>query len=267
MSRKSREPIIGTWRPRVGDDLDIDDAQHEVQEGSLDWNEWRAARISGQGRQSFAKRPFPSRSWQALFASSPSETTWPYSSEECSAIRATLADDICDDVFGMVIRAAQFYVFAQTQGNRARANPRKEIEQLNRALKELFNSLMRMSPDARDHLQSTIRPFRLPDETPFTTESLREAIDKFTFENRYGLQKLPTAIRGGPRPKNHEGRLKQRLIKAFSLSYNGRPPRNGRPVFLNACFAPLKEFGLRVRATKTWQDVGRIRRKNPAKNS
>jgi hypothetical protein len=263
MPRKPQDPIIGRWSPGIGDEFD--DAHYTVPEGALDWKEWRAARISIEARESFKKRPFPSRSWQALFASSSSETTWPYTTDEISAIGETLPEGRRNDALQCSVHAARLYVFAQTRGHRRTANPKKEIEQLRRAIRALFDALKGLSPDASNYLRSKMLPWRLPEQDPFTTESLRNAIDRFDSENRVGLTQLPAAILGGGRERSHEKRLHLRLKHVFWTAHDGMPPKRGRPEFMAACLAPLRDFGMPLRSRKSDLEVARKRRKNPIK--
>jgi hypothetical protein len=226
------------------------------------WIGRATARGSARGRQGFNDRPFPAGSWRSLLSLPVSKTTWPYSDREAEVIVAMLPEEFRERALGMAVRAAQLFVFHQTQVNRGKANARKEIEQLRRALVCLFDALKQLSPVARDYLRTKMRPLRLPDQEPFSTESLRYAIDRFDHENRLGLENPPPPIRGGPRARNHEARLYQRLQDAFAIAHGGKMPPRGWPKFLRACVTPLKDFGLSTRSDKTWQDILRKRRKN-----
>jgi hypothetical protein len=241
---------------------------------AINWALWREARLSDKGRAGLARRP-PPGPWKQILASSVPEVTWPYTSEEIDAIRATLLPtENRDEAVQWAVRAAQLYVFAQTKVSNA--NPRKEIERLRSALVELFHALMHLSPEARAYLTANMigdkrtphAPvgMRLPDEQPFTVESLRHAIDRFNTENRRGLEQLPDPIRGGARPRMHERRLDQRLQEAFVLSHGGKRPKRGFPAFQDACLVALKDFGLLPTGSKALQDANRKRGKNPAKN-
>jgi hypothetical protein len=165
---------------------------------ALDWHAWRRARGSDVARQGLHKRPFPARSWQALCATPVSKLSWPYSDAETQCIGATLPAEHRSHALEIVVRAAQLYVFEQLRAHQGKPNPRKEIEQLRDALTGLFDALKNLSSEARDYLRSKMRPWRLPDEEPFTVESLRHAIDRFDHENRVGLTQLPASVRGGP---------------------------------------------------------------------
>ena len=235
----------------------------------LNWEIWRAARLSDKGRAGLAKRPRPTGSWKQTLASSVGEVTWPYSLEEIEAIRETLPTENLENreaAVQLVVRAAQLYVFAQTRGKRANANPRKEIEHLRDALLEIFNALMHLSPEAKSYLSENMRAIRLPEEQPFTTESLLHAIDKFDTENRLGLERLPDPIRGGARPRMHEKRLDQRLEEAFIIGHGGKRPKQGFPAFQGACMVALKDFGLLPRGSKALRDANRKRGKNLTKD-
>ena len=230
---------------------------------ALNWNNYRAARVSDQGRAAFKKRPLPA-TWKEILASSIVEVTWPYTTEEIDAIRELLPPENREAAIQWLVRAAQLYVFAQTRGKRSNSNPRKEIERLRNALVELFDALMNLSPDARSYLTKNMRAgVRLPDEDPFTAESLRHAIDRFDHENR--LELLPEPIRGGARPRLYEKRWAERVREAFALAHGGKPPRRGFPAFQNACLVALKDFGLLPSDLKALQDANRKRGKNSAK--
>jgi hypothetical protein len=231
----------------------------------LDWALWREARLSDKGRAGLARRP-PPGPWKQILTSSLAEVTWPYTSDELAAIRDLLPEKNGEAALQDVVRAAQLYAFAQTRGKRSNANPRKEIEHLRDALLELFDALMHLSPEAKSYLTDNMRAVHLPDEQPFTAESLRHAIDKFDTENRRGLERLPDPIRGGARPRMHEKRLDQRLQEAFIVGHDGKRPKQGFPIFQDACLVPLKDFGLLPRSSRALQDSNRKRGKNPAKN-
>jgi hypothetical protein len=232
----------------------------------LDWALWRESRLSEKGRSGLAKRPPPDGSWKQVLASNVAEVTWPYTSEEIDAIRELLPPENHEAAIQWVVRAAQLYVFAQTRAKRSTANPRKEIAQLRDALAKLFDALMHLSPEARSHLTENMRAMRLPDQQPFTAESLRNAIDRFDTENRRGLEHLPDPIRGGARPRMHEKRLDQRLQEAFILGHAGKRRKQGFPAFQDACLVALKDFGLLPRGSKALRDANRKRGKNLGKN-
>ena len=232
----------------------------------LDWALWREARLSEKGHLSLAKRPPPEVSWKRLLASNIGEVTWPYTSEEIDAIGGLLPTENRGAAVQLVVRAAQLYVYAQTRGKRSNANPRKEIEHLRDALLEIFNALMHLSPEAKSYLTENMRAVRLPEEQPFTTESLLHAIDKFDTENRLGLERLPDPIRGGARPRMHEKRLDQRLEEAFIIGRGGKRPKQGFPAFQDACMVALKDFGLLPRGSKALRDANRKRGKNLTKD-
>jgi hypothetical protein len=193
--------------------------------------------------------------------------TWPYTSEEVDAIRGTLLpNENREAAVQWAVRAAQLYVYEQTRGKRSNANPRKEIEHLRDALLQIFDALLHLSPEAQAYLAANMSARRLPEEQPFTTESLRNAIDRFDTENRRGLERLPEPIRGGARPRMHEKRLDQRLQEAFVLNHGGKRPKRGFPAFQDACLFALKDFGLLPTGSKALQDANRKRGKNPTKN-
>ncbi|MGZ3349132.1 MAG: hypothetical protein ACXU89_09330 [Xanthobacteraceae bacterium] len=232
----------------------------------LDWETWRKARLNERGRLGFEKRPLPCRSWKQIRAASIAEVTWPYTPDELAAIRELLPEKHREIALQHAVRAAQLYVFAQTRGKVSNANPRKEIERLRSAFVELFHALMHLRPEARSYLTENMVDMRLPDEQPFTVESLRHAIDRFDRENRRGLEQLPDAIRGGARPRMHEKRLDQRLQEAFIIGHGGKRPKQGFPAFQDACLVALKDFGLLPRSSKALQDANRKRGKNITKN-
>jgi hypothetical protein len=167
---------------------------------ALDWALWREARLSDKARVGLAKRRRPPGAWKRTLAATIAEVTWPYTSEEITAIRELLPTANREAAVQEAVRAAQLYVFAQTRGKRSKSNPRKEIERLRDALQGIFYALMQLSPEAQSYLTINMRPARLPDEEPFTAQCLRHAIDRFDWENRRGLEVLPDPIRGGARP-------------------------------------------------------------------
>jgi hypothetical protein len=232
---------------------------------ALDWAASRRARVSEEGKKSFEKRPFPLRSWAELLKAPISKTIWPYFPTEVEIIKSTLPANNRSDAIETIVRAAQFYVRAQTRRSRTTSNPHREIERLRAGIEELFDALNGLSPQARNYLRSKMRPAHLPGDAPFTAESLRNAIDKFDHENRLALDVLPAKIRGGPKERTHEKRLYNALKQAFLGAHGGKAIR-GWPKFLTACTLPLNEFGLPVRSDKAWQDVTRQRRNNPGKN-
>jgi hypothetical protein len=132
------------------------------------------------------------------------------------------------------------------------------------AVGNLFDALKGLSPGARDHLRSRMLQWRLPEQDPFTTESLRNALDRFDTENRVGLKDLPAAILGGGRERSHEKRFHLRLRHVFWSAHDGILPKRGRPKFLKVCLEPLRDFGMPRRLDKSDLEVARKRRKNPA---
>jgi hypothetical protein len=229
---------------------------------ALDWNKWREARLGEDGRAGLAKRPLPGP-WNRILKSNIGDTTWPYTAEEITVIRSLLPDEHREVAAQEAVRSAQLYVYAQTR--KRQSNPRKEIEHLRGALDGIFQALMRLSPEARTYLNANMRPARLSEEGPFTADALRDAIDRFDFENRQGLETLPDQIRGGARPRQHERRLEERLVAAFIIGHGGERPKRGFPAFYDACFIPLKDFGLLPRSSSAMRDANRKRRKNPTK--
>ncbi len=233
---------------------------------ALDWAAYRSARGSGRARGGFAKRPFPEhRSWLEMVTSPLPDIPWPYSQSEAQAITAVLPQDTRRRAIESVAYAARLYMHAALRGHPRRPSPRKEIDRLRRALTALCDAVMDLSPDARAYLEARLRAVRLPDQEPFTVDSLRYALDKFDFENRIGLENLPPAVRGGPRSRDHETRLIVRLKEAFRVANGGKLPKRGWPDFLAKCFTPLFDFGLPHREQKAWQDVLRKRRNNSRK--
>src|SRR6266511_2532185 len=108
---------------------------------ALDWASYRSARGSARARDGFNKRPFPARSWSALLRKTPvAQTPWPYSKLEVQQIAAMLPERFREGALEQIVRAARWYVYCQTQVHRENSNPRKEIEQLRKALNGLFDA-------------------------------------------------------------------------------------------------------------------------------
>jgi hypothetical protein len=232
---------------------------------ALDWARYRSARGSVRVRQGFEKRPFPARAWNELYVKPLAHVPWPYDDAEAKSISSMLPKECRSRALQTVVLTARRYVHVQMLIRPGRPNPRREIEQLRDALVRLCDAVMQLSPEARAYLQAKLRPVRAPSEQPFTTDSLRYAIDKFDHENQWALDNPPSPVRGGPAARNHEAWLVSRLKRAFSIAHGGKRPKRGWPEFLKLCVTPLKDFGLPMRSDKAWQDVLRKRRKNSHK--
>jgi hypothetical protein len=230
---------------------------------ALDWAKWRRYRRSSEAtRKGFEKRPFPGGSWQSLLPAK--GMPWPYLENEARIVANRFPEEFREIALEKVVQAARLWIQQQPTYGRT-SNPRKEILQLRAALERMFEALMYLNVDAREHLEASMRPLHAEGQERFTVEQLRYAIDRFDHENRIGLNRLPAPIKGGPRTRYHEAHLFRSLQKAFLSGHGGKQQTRGWPAFLSACLVPLKDFGLPPRAEKTWQDAVRKRRKNPTK--
>jgi hypothetical protein len=229
---------------------------------ALDWAAYRARRGGARVRLGLEKRPFPGRGWSEMHASPAAHMPWPYSEIEAQSIRSVLPAGCCQLAVELAVLAARRYVHAAQLALSGKPNPRKEIAELRQALTKLCNTVMSLSPEARTYLEKKLRPVQLPDQEPFTVDSLRYDLDRFNHENRRGLEIPPPSVRGGPRARNHEAWLVWRLKHAFLVGHSGRLPKRGWPDFLKRCVTPLCDFGLPIRSDKAWQDVLRKRRNN-----
>jgi hypothetical protein len=227
---------------------------------ALDHEKWRRNRINDIARKGFEKRPLPSKSWQDLPPAS--KILWPYCECEARAITANFPkEELRQIALEKVIDAARQWIREEVTEYRGRADPRKEILQLRRGMESLFEALMNLSPGAHQHLLDKMRPFRTLRQKPWTPDELRYALDRFDYENRWGLNELPAPTSRGPRIRDHEARLWCALDNAFASGHGGQRARRGWPAFLKACVGPLKDFGMLHREDKSWQDTLRKRRK------
>src|SRR5258705_7289151 len=80
MPRKPREPIIGSWKPAVDDDSDVDD------EAAVTTDHLPGELV----RKGFKVRPYPGRSWGQLLKLPLQHSPWPYVDEEIQKIESHL---------------------------------------------------------------------------------------------------------------------------------------------------------------------------------
>jgi hypothetical protein len=146
---------------------------------ALDWGRWRRHRRSSETtRKGFEKRRFPARSWEALLPAK--KTPWPFSEDEARVIADAFPERFREVGLEKSVQATRLWIRRQmTRGTKW--NPRKEILQLRDGLVCLFEALMKLSPDARQHLQRWMRPGQEGQE-PFTIDQLQYAIDCFDHE-------------------------------------------------------------------------------------
>jgi hypothetical protein len=161
-----------------------------------------------------------------------------------------------------VVSAANEYVRSLQLPPLKRANPEREIAQLNRALQSLLKALSDLSRTSETILDRARRDpgSRDPSSHDGITDckALNNSIQRFLIENKEGLATTSGGARPGRPEVNDKRRLLDRLELAFIVGHDGASPQRGRPKFLTRCATP-KEMKLRNKegATNWWDDLGR----------
>jgi hypothetical protein len=193
-------------------------------------------------------------------------STAPYTAAELAAILECVEKDK-GRVEKIVVAAAIEYVRSLQLPPIKRANPAREIAQLNRALRSVLKALSDLSHTSEAFLDRTRRDpgSRDPSHHAEITDckALNNSIQRFLIENKEGLATRAAGARPGRAEVNDKRRLLDRLELAFIVGHGGVSPQRGLPKFLRRSVAP-KEMKLRNSdgGTDWWDD---LRRKKPGK--
>jgi hypothetical protein len=243
MPRKPQEPIIGSWKPAIGEVSEIDDAK-------VSTNQLPNAPV----RKGLLERPFPGRSWGQLFKLPLQHSPWPYLETEIRNIKSVLPQPVSHTSIDDVIVAARKYIRAALSRREGNANPASEIALVRKSVAETIAALEGLSLEARNHLVENWGPVNSDDLLPGNTSELKHALAKFEF--RISLMKhQPPKSRRGASTKNHEAWLVWRIRETFAAAHGGKLPARGFPTFRRSCVEPLKHFGLaETISADTWDD-------------
>jgi hypothetical protein len=161
----------------------------------------------------------------------------------------------------LVVSAATEYERSFQLPPLKRANPAREIEQLNRALQSVLKALSDLSRTSETILDSARRDPGSRDSSSHDgitdCNALSNSIHRFLIENNEGLASPADTARPGRPQVDDKRRLLEKLDMAFFIGHGTR----GRPKFLTRCAAPK---GMKLRnnegGTNWWDD---LRRKKP----
>jgi hypothetical protein len=243
MPRKPQEPIIGSWKPAIGEVSESDDAK--VSTDQLP---------NAPVRKGLLARPFPGRSWGQLFKRPLQHSPWPYLETEIRNIKSLLPQPVSHTSIDDVIVAARKYIRAALSRREGNANPASEIALVRSSVAETIAALEGLSLEARNHLVENWGPVNSNDVLPGNTSELKHALRKFELRIST-ITHQPPRSRLGARTKNHEAWLASRIREAFTAAHGGKLHARGLPPFRKACVEPLKHFGLaETISANTWDD-------------
>jgi hypothetical protein len=242
MPRKPREPIVGSWKPGIGEVSEIEDA--EVSTDRLP---------NAPVRKGFLVRPFPGRSWGQLFKLPLQHSPWPYLEPEIRNIKSLLPQPVSQTSIDEVILAARKYLRAALLRREGNADPDSEIALVRKSIADTIVALEALSLEARNHLVKNWGPVNSSDVLPGNTSELKHALRRF--ELRISTMTHPPKSRRGAPAKNHEAWLVSRIRETFTAAHSGKLHPRGLPAFRRSCVEPLKHFGLaETISADTWDD-------------
>jgi len=243
MPRNPREPIIGSWKPAVDDDSDVDDEAAVTTD-----------HLPGElARKGFKVRPYPGRSWGQLLKLPLQHSPWPYVGEEIQKIESHLPRPVRQEAIANIILAARKYIRAALLRREGNADPKSEIARIRKSIADAIAALEGLSLEARNHLVKNWGPVNSNDVLPGNTSELKHALGKFEF--RINLMKPPSETKRGASTKNHEAWLAWRIRETFAAAHGGKLPTRGLPPFRRSCVEPLKHFGLpETLSDDSWDD-------------
>jgi hypothetical protein len=186
----------------------------------------------------------------------------PYTAAELAGILECVKKDK-GRVEKIVVSAATEYV-RSLQLPLKRANPAREIAQLNRALQLVLKALSDLSRTSETILDRARRDpgSRDPSSHDGVTDckALNNSIQRFLIENKEGLASTVGTARPGRPQVDDKRRLFEKLDMAFFIGHGGA---RGRPKFLTRCAVPEKmKLRKEEGTTNWWDDLGR---KKPGK--
>jgi hypothetical protein len=183
----------------------------------------------------------------------------PYTQAQLASILECVSEDK-RRVEKLVVSAATEYIRSLELPPMKRANPAREIAQLNTALQSMVKALSNLSSTSESFLDSTRRDPGSRDPTSHDgitdCKALNNSIHLFLIENKEGL----ASTAGGARPGRPEVNDKLRLYEQLNLAFligRGKSAR-GRPKFLKRCVAPERmKLQTQEGTTNWWDDLGR----------
>jgi hypothetical protein len=188
-------------------------------------------------------------------------STAPYTAAELAGILECVEKDK-GRVEKIVVSAAAEYVRSLQLPPLKRANPAREIAQLNRALQSVLKALSDLSRTSETILNRARRDpgSRDPSSHDGITDckALNNSVHRFLIENKEGLASTSGGARPGRPEVDDKRRFLDRLELAFFIGHGGASPQRGLPKFLIRCAAPK---GMKLRniegGTNWWDDLRR----------
>jgi hypothetical protein len=189
----------------------------------------------------------------------------PYTQAQLASILECVSEECVSEdkrlVEKFVVSAATEYIRSLELPPLKRANPAREIAQLNTALQSMVKALSNLSSTSESFLDSTRRDPGSQDPSSHDEitdcRTLSNCIHRFLIENKEGLASMAA---GGARPGRPEVNDKLRLLKRLDLAFligRGKSAR-GRPKFLKRCAAPERmKLQTQEGTTNWWDDLGR----------
>jgi hypothetical protein len=167
----------------------------------------------------------------------------------------------------IVVSAATEYIRSLELPPLKRANPAREIAQLNSALQSMLKALSDLSRTSEKFLDRTRRDPGAQDPSSHDEitdcRALSNCLHRFLIENKKGLEVTVKDGASPGRPKVSAKRhLLERLDFAFAVGHGGAMPLRGRPTFLRLCGSP-ESMKLKKTGVGNWWDD--LDRKNPGK--
>jgi hypothetical protein len=193
----------------------------------------------------------------------------PYTAAELAGILECVIKDK-GRVEKIVVSAAAEYVRSLELPPLKRANPAREIAQLNSALQSMLKALSDLSGTSQAFLDGARRDPGSQDPSTHDEitdcRALSNCIYRFLIENKEGLDSTAASGARAGRPEvNEKRRLLEKLERAFLIGHGNEPPPHGLPKFLTRCVAPK---GMKLRnnegGANWWND---LRRKKPGKKT
>jgi hypothetical protein len=189
-------------------------------------------------------------------------STAPYTAAELASILECVKE-AKGRVEKIVVSAATEYLRSLQLPPLKRANPAREIAQLNHALQSVLKALSDLSHTSEAFLDCARRDPGSRDpsshEGIMDCKALNNSIQRFLIENKEGLASPAAGVARPGRPKvEDKRRLLKRLEMAFFIGHGSASTQRGLPRFLTRCAAPKgMKLSNNEGGTNWWDDLRR----------
>ena len=160
---------------------------------------------------------------------------WPYTANEIESLTHALPVPSAEQAAADIVYWARRYLSppaAAARAQREKSNAATEIKLLWKSLCEVRDAVKGLSLEAIGHLDkwAVLKQQRAPDFL----------VAIHAFEMNVGLQNLPASSELRGRKGNpHLGAFQMHIRQIYESAYNGLPPTQGWPDFLDICLKPI----------------------------